>query len=166
MAFIVEDGTGVPGANSYASVEFAVAYFAERGRSAEFDGEVGEQQAWLVQGTDYAERYRERFKGVTAFASQSLSFPRIVTAIMTVWFPDVLRMAVCEYAARAKAGPLAPDAPDAPQAVLIRKKIGPVEKSYQLVGGQAPTGRFRSYPAADALLVGLLRQGGSTRLIK
>ena len=168
MAFIVEDGSGVPGANSYATVEYAVSYFEERGRTAEFDGTDDQRKGWLVQATDYIERFAERFKSVQLLASQSLSFPRALfvglagsntNMVVDAWMPELLLKAACEYAARAKRGPLAPDpVVDATghSVVMTSRKVGPLERSFAVVG-DGRVQAFRSYPAADRLLSSLLR---------
>lgn len=70
MAFIVETGSGTPGANALASVAFVDAYLAERNRSDEAewsDASVEEKQADIVEGTDYIEtRWGPWFKGSKA----------------------------------------------------------------------------------------------------
>jgi hypothetical protein len=169
--FTVEDGSGVPGANSYATVEYAVSYFAERGRSVEFDGTTEQQQGWLVQATDYIELFRSRFLSTQYLATQSLGFPRALLVgaagtsdnlVTDAWMPEQLVKATCEYAAKAKLGPLAP-APtvDATghSVVMTARKVGPLERQYAVVPGSRPR-TFRSYPAADALLAPLLRSAG------
>jgi hypothetical protein len=161
MVFIVEDGSGVPGANSYATVEYATSYFADRAREAEFAGLPADQQGWLVQATDYIERFSERFLGAPLLAAQPLSFPR-ATADGAAWMPDNLLKATCEYAARAKRGPLAPDPTvDATghSVVMTGRKVGPIERSFAVVPGSRAR-LFRSYPLADALLAPLLRKSG------
>jgi hypothetical protein len=160
MAFIVEDGTGVPDANSYASVEFADAYFNDRGIAA-WEGTAEQKQGWLVQATDYADtRFGERWIGVPAYEDQGLHFPvKDMTGM-----PVNLLKAIAEYALRAKTGPLAPDPTvDASgfSVVTARKKVGPIEKEFRVMGadGSKPL-LFRPYPAADRLLIGLLRPTG------
>lgn len=169
--FTVEDGSGVAGANSYATVEFAVSYFAERGRALEFAGTDDERKGWLVQATDYIELFRPRFKSVELFASQSLGFPRAILVgvagtsndfIADAWMPQTLLKATCEYAARAKLGPLAPTPTvDATghSVVMTARKVGPLERQFAVVPGSRPRS-FRSYPAADALLAPVLRSAG------
>jgi hypothetical protein len=167
MAFIVEDGSGVPGANSYVALPYAVSYFADRGRAAEFAGTEDEQRGWLVQATDYVERWRERFKSTPLLAAQSLSFPRALlrgvvgtsnNMVADAWMPENLLKAVCEYAARAKRGPLAPDpVVDATghTVVMTSRKVGPIERSFAVAPGSRVQG-VRSYPAGDAFLATLL----------
>lgn len=168
--FTVEDGSGVPGANSYATLEYALSYFDERGRAVEFVGEADQQRGWLVQATDYIELFRERFKSTPYLASQALSFPRALlvgvtdgtSMVVDAWMPERLLKATCEYAAIAKRGPLAPNPTvDATghSVVMTSRKVGPIERSFAVVPGSRARA-FRSYPVADALLAPLLRTAG------
>lgn len=168
--FTVEDGSGVPGANSYATVEYAVSYFEERGRASEFDGTPEQQQGWLVQATDYIELFRERFKSMPYMATQSLSFPRALLVgvtggsnmVVDAWLPETLVKATCEYAAIAKRGPIAPNPTiDATghTVVMTARKVGPIERHFAVVPGSRAR-LFRSYPVADGLLAPLLRSAG------
>lgn len=157
MAFIVEDGSGVPGANSNVSLEYAISYFAERGRAAEFAGTEDQQRGWLIQATDYTERFKARFRSTPYLATQSLSFPRVGYALdnsVVAWMPDDLLKATCEYAAQAKKGPLAPTPtvdPTGHSVVMTGRKVGPIERTFAVAPG-SKVGGLRSYPAADALL--------------
>lgn len=166
--FTVEDGTGVPGANSYCTVPYAVSYFADRGRAAEFAGEEEQRQGWLVQATDYIERWGPRFKSTPLLASQPLSFPRALLAgaegtsrnlVVDAWMPENLLKATCEYAARAKKGPLAPD-PVVDQSghtvVMTSREVGPIKRGFAVVPGSRVQ-VTRAYPAGDAFLATLLR---------
>lgn len=160
MAFVVEDGTRVPGANSYASVEFADAYFAERGNGVwEAIVDVADKERYLIQATDYIELiYGRRFIGEMVATDQSLSWPRQGTAYPTNAIPLTLQKATAEYAVRAINGPLLPDpSVDANgfASVVTKKVVGPIEKEFQVMGsGRARL--VRAYPAADAYMVGLL----------
>lgn len=172
MAFTVEDGTGVTSANSYASVEFADAYFAERGNdvwaaiSADADKEV-----LLIQATDYIEKvFGRRFLGEMVATDQALSWPRKEAgAYPATAIPILLQKATAEYALRANDGPLMPDPTiDASgfSTVVTKKVIGPIEKDYTVMGGPRPR-LVRSYPAADALMASLLQPGtGGTRVTR
>lgn len=158
MAFIVEDGSVVAGANSYATLAYALSYFADQGRSSEFAGTQEQQQGWLVQGTSYINlRWAGRFASTPFTAAQSLPFPRDA-GDGNAWMPDLLVQATCEYAARAKRGPLAPDPTvDATghTVVMTGRKVGPIERTFAVAPGSRP-GTWRSYPAADALIAPLL----------
>lgn len=164
MAFVVEDGTGKPDANSYASVEFAMEYFGLRGVDKWTDADTDDQKKWLVQATDYIELRQESMVGEPLTEEQALHFP-IEAGVM----PAALLKAACEYALRAMEGPLAPD-PKVDANGLVRvetkRKIGPLEKAFSVVGGETATPpTFRSYPAADALLAQVLR-GGQRKVIR
>lgn len=74
MAFTVEDGTGVPGANSLTTVAFAVAYFADRGIEQFDDCESEAQEQALVRATDHLEQFD--YQGSRTHTDQELSWPR------------------------------------------------------------------------------------------
>jgi hypothetical protein len=80
MAFIVENGLGVPGANAYIDVAFADAHFTERGQLADWgdsDEELAEMRGAIVRATEHIERlYGVRFRGSTSGTTQGLAWPR------------------------------------------------------------------------------------------
>lgn len=159
MAFVPEDGTGVPEANSYVDVDFADAYFADRNVTTwpVAGQQVAAKQGWLISATDYAEgRFGQRWIGLPKTSEQGLHFP--IEGEDEV--PLELRKAICEYAIRARTAPLAPDPViDASgfSMVTTRKKVGPIEKSFAIANGDsANMFGFRPYPAADMLIAGLL----------
>ncbi len=77
MAFIVEDGSGIAGANSFSSIAYITNYLTERNRQAENSWStlaVAVQQAHAIAATDYLEsRYRESFGGKKEFTSLTLA---------------------------------------------------------------------------------------------
>ena len=54
MALIVEDGSGLSGANSYASTAQADTYASDRGLTA-WTGDTATKEAALIRATDYLE---------------------------------------------------------------------------------------------------------------
>ncbi len=68
MTLIVEDGSGVVGANSYVTASFVTTYLADRNRSTEgswASTAVAVQDAACIAATDYIEnRFRDLFRGV------------------------------------------------------------------------------------------------------
>jgi hypothetical protein len=78
MALVVEDGTGLAGAESYVSVADATAYHAARGNAAwaaVASDTVREQL--LRKATDYmVQVYRLRWKGWRISVTQALDWPR------------------------------------------------------------------------------------------
>jgi hypothetical protein len=171
MAFVPEDGTGLPDANSYVDVAFADSYFADRGVT-DWAGEDTAKQNWLIRATDYIDsRFGGSFKGEQiAEGVQALEFPRYLDPCSPttppVALPANLKKACCEYALRAKSTPLAPDIqmdPSGFQVSKTHKKIGPIENDveYATRGSGAQRELLTPYPAADMLLRGLLKPYGA-----
>lgn len=117
MAFIVEDGTGLPDANAYISVMFFKDHHADRGRNVTSLGDA-QIQVIIVRATDYLDkRFGRRFRGVRTSKDQALEWPRL-DAFDNDDFsidgeddvPRQLQKACAEYAFRAQIyGELAPD---------------------------------------------------------
>lgn len=169
MAFTVEDGTGVVGANSYVSVAYADEFFADRGK-ASWQGSDAVKQGHLIEATDYIEMlFARRFIGEMTATDQALSWPRTGTGdYLDVAYgdneiPDILKRACCQYALQAlTGGPLAPTpvVDETGLAVLTtRKAVGPIEKEFRPAGSSSRPAPFRSYPAADGLMKTLLIPG-------
>lgn len=141
MAFTVG---GDPSANSYASVEYADGYFADRGVTAWSSAPTPARQGALVRATDYVRAFFE---------------PRFDPALVDpVALPDSLLRAVCLYALAelTSTGSLAPNAPDSPTTVVTKDKVGPLETTYTVVGTTPAPGTRKAFPVADALIAGLL----------
>jgi hypothetical protein len=161
MAFVVEDGTGVAGANSYLSVLEADSYHADRGNTGWSGNDQVKQQA-LVRATDYVEgRFGSRFSGqpkaTLHFPTEGAPYPEEV--------PAGLKAAVAEYALRGLTKSLAPD-PVVDGSGYIRvqtmEKIGPLEREFEVHNLQGAAGfqPFQPFPLADMHLRGLLRSSG------
>lgn len=156
MSVVVEDGTGLPDANSYIPVEYADAYFTLRGNETwTFAGEP-EKLVAIVAATDYIDaRWGSILASVRTTDIQALEFPRKRWEGM----PEALKKATCEYALRAMLAPLAPDPEyDESGRIVIesKEKVGPIteEKKYsQSFGGGID---WRVYPSADAYMRPLL----------
>ncbi len=77
MALILEDGTGVSGANAYTTSALVTTYLVERNRGSEngWDGVAGsEKDAAVIAATDYIEtRYGLRFLGRRQFQNISVA---------------------------------------------------------------------------------------------
>ena len=120
MAFTVEDGSGVEGANAYETIAEVTAYLTDRGRAAEngwSTASASTQQAAIVKATDYAEkRFGPRFVGEPASDTQGLSFPReggfdsrLLRHIADDEIPKALKQAIAEYSVRSLDATLLPD---------------------------------------------------------
>lgn len=173
MAFVPEDGTGFPDANSYGFVEDADDYFTDRGNAAWIAFPDEKKQACLIQATDYIDSYYgARFIGTPTTTTQALEWPRTdAEGFDADEIPEELKRATYEYAMRASVGPLMPD-PIVGSAgvgvVTVKEKVGEIEREYQPIGGYgAQVMYYRPYPAADLLLQDLLRKGyGGDRVIR
>lgn len=86
---VVEDGTEVTSANSYVSRAFADAYFNEVQDTVWLTADVHQREAALVKATRYLEqKYRLRWRGARAGATQVLSWPRRGVPIEDFFDPD------------------------------------------------------------------------------
>jgi len=164
MAFTVEDGTGVAGANAYITVAFLRAYFSERGITfAESDSAI---QPWIVQATDYIElTFGSRLVGAPLTATQGLHFPvsdgvtRQGVVIAEDEIPLSLQRACAEYGKRAKTNSLLPD-PDVDANGLVRvttkEKVGEIEVEYEK-GKLQSSYTMSRFPNIDFRMLDLLR---------
>lgn len=77
MAFVVEDGTGVAGANAYVPLTTALLYHQDRGNSVWWSKTAGEQQEAIVRATQAIDALGYgRFFGTRASTTQGLQWPR------------------------------------------------------------------------------------------
>jgi hypothetical protein len=156
MAIVVEDGTGLPDAETYVSVADCVAYLDARSK---FDfGLLTEQaqEAALRNAADYLDaRYGSRLQGYRLLVTQALYWPRTDVEFDNVcWepapLPTSLVRACCEAAALAGTGT---------DLFLPLDRGGQVTEKLEIVGpitertkwsSSAPVGT--SYPAIDRLM--------------
>lgn len=155
MSFLPETGTGVAGANSYASVEQADAYFQLRGNEQWEGLQLEEKQRALVNASDYMDlRWGSRYIGKRYSTTQGLLWPRILTTMPPV-YPDTLIRACAEYAVRASANPLAPDLPldeSGRLASVTKEKVGPIEEETQWTGVNASAQSWIPYGVPDTMM--------------
>lgn len=100
MAFIVEDGTGVSGANSYATTATADTYLGDRGYTAWAGYTTAQKQARLINATQYVDN-AYKWPGVKQDTANALNWPRSGaydaegTGIDNDTIPQALKDAVC-----------------------------------------------------------------------
>ena len=133
MAFTLEDGTGVTGANAYISAAYYTTHHTDRGRSGlptiPADPII---EAAIVRATDYVEkRWRTRFKGRPLLSTQGLHFPAIDAYdrhernLSDDAVPVQMEKAVAEYALMAiRVGVIAPNPAHHAPAEAIDGTIG------------------------------------------
>lgn len=77
MTLVVEDGTGLDNANSYASVETADTYFADRGVTAWAALDEAAKEQALIKATEYADiRWGDELRSRPLESDQELEMPR------------------------------------------------------------------------------------------
>lgn len=151
MTLLVEDGTGVAGANTYADLAFVDGYHLIRGNDAwgVLDPLIKEQ--CIHRAMDYLETvFIALWKGYRVFASQPLCWPRSFVPVVDIYFvtqtfypnnflPIQLKNVVAELAIRAIDNVLLPDTE---QAVAVEKiegievvynKYSPKSKKFPLI---------------------------------
>ena len=130
--FKVEDGTGLVDSTSYVAVDWADAYFADRGNTVWSDATNDEKEISLIKATDYVDAVYS-FVGVKSSATQALEWPRdeaydkYYEALMGI--PATLMKAVTELAVRALSDDLLEDA-DFSGRVQRERIEGAVEVEY------------------------------------
>lgn len=157
MAFVAEDGTGLPNSNAYGDVSGADDYFADRGVETWADLGTAEKQIALIKATDYIEN-RFNFLGSVYNDDQALKFPRVYLDASDPQMPANLLKAMYEYALRTLDGELAPDLEFDAKGLQVeskKEKVGPIEESTTYKTG-ASILTLRPYPAADMLLRDLI----------
>lgn len=175
MALIVEDGSVVAGAESYATVAFIKAYHLARGDSTVNDADDADVEAWARKATDYMMQvYRSRWKGTRVNATQALDWPRgyvyaepaLIGGIGEFPYlladdivPTEVQRACAELALRAMSASLAPDLTQG----VISETIGPISTQYDRSTPQSPR-----YRAIDNMLAPYLKAGGgaSVQLVR
>lgn len=166
IELIVEDGRGLPDANSYVSVSYADSYSKNRNYDAWLSQSEYVRKAAVIKGMDYVDSLF-RWKGTRKYRNQSLCFPRIDIVDDDGFnrsgeIPENLKKAVCEaaflvvdqYTLFASQDPLGPVKKD-------RKKadVAEIEKEY-FSSSEVKVDYTSAYQALDALLRGLFWQRG------
>jgi hypothetical protein len=169
MSFVVEDGTGVTNANSYAAVDDFKDYHNERGNDIAGLG-TSQIQKLLIKATDYIERrWGMFFLGAREFDDQVLSFPRqdLLDDLGNdiVGIPNNLIYATSEYALLVNTQELfiTPTVNETGFTVKSsRIKVGPIEEALEYATGSSFAATLRDFPMADSLLRAYVLPGGET----
>lgn len=122
MALILEDGTGVDGANTYVSVEDVRAYAADRGVTMPVDDAA--VAVHIYNGMDWFEMHD--FPGVQTYEGAGLSFPRDGDEVIAALVVKV----VCAAATTDVSIPLLPQYAGSADGSLKMKKLDVIEKEY------------------------------------
>lgn len=156
MSLTIEDGTGVAGANSYASLVNLRAYATARGIA--LSATDSELEIHAIKAMDYIESFRTKFQGSKTDSAQSLQWPRSDVYIDGYEFesnliPADLVNAQCACVIELHNGvDLMPTRKDTRE--VIRDKTGPMETEWAPGSGSA----MPALPKVDALLQPLLKR--------
>lgn len=134
MTIIVEDGSGNPAAESFASTADADLYHNNRGNTAWFDLDTVDKEAALRRAADYmTETYRGRWKGYRSQNLQALDWPRkgVMLTDLAIFYnvrydtiPVEVKNAQIELAWRASQLGTAPLAADLDRATIREAATG------------------------------------------
>jgi hypothetical protein len=175
MALIVEDGTGLPNAESYISIADAITYLTSRGDATFAAAILAAQEAALRNATDFmVAQYRFGWGGYRFNTVQNLDWPRIyvpITDAAAMGFgqgyplyypfnavPLPVAQVCADLALRALTAPLSPDVPRVKKSV----QIGPLKVDYDSNYSVTPT----FVAVLNKLAPYLTGQGMQTRLIR
>jgi hypothetical protein len=169
VALIVENGSGVADAESYASVAYCTTYHAARGNAAwaSLASDAIREQC-LRKATDYmVQVYRSSWRGFRKLTTQSLDFPRdsmLVDSGTQSYYlentvvPTEVKNACAEFALKSSAEELYPDQ----ERRVLEETVGPITTKYEPFSAQK-----KSYSAIEAMIAPYLNlQGVNVRLVK
>lgn len=159
MPLIVEDGTGLPNADSYVSVADCQAYAAAHGLA--FAGEEAALEAALRNATLYLDG-EYTYRGERATGTQALEWPRTVVDGV----PREVVSACCELAVRALKGPLWQDVSSTTAGAAIEKTVGPITTKYATAEGVRNDGQTRYAGVTAMLRRWLSSYGSSVKLVR
>lgn len=141
MAFVLEDGTGLPAANGYIDKAFGTAYHKDRGNATAWTGSTAVLNAAIIEASEYID-ITFRFRGLKKVArrgsnttSQGREWPRtdVITipeneTILDTAVPDQVQAATAELALAALTITLLPNSASTSVAAQSQG-AGPLSKS-------------------------------------
>lgn len=160
MTLIVEDGTGLETAESYASVAQADARLASLGMTNWATLTTTEKEQALRRSTVAMGQFcRGRWKGTRLYRVQALDWPRYGVevegyAVLSTEVPADVRNACIDLALKAAAGDLNPDI----ERAVKREKVGPIEVEYS-----AHSSQETRYVSVDQALAPYMAWGSGNR---
>jgi hypothetical protein len=155
---IIEDGSGVAGANSYVTVAEIRAYADARSVDLPVSNEAVESLA--IKAMDWL--YPLKYKGTIADPDQALPWPRKGvyidgSEVGSDQIPRMLKYAQMAAAIESKTADIMPN--QTGQGPVSGQSVGPLSVTYATRQGSAPVGPS-AFAKPWALVSGLLRNGG------
>lgn len=172
VSLVVEDGSIVEGANSYASLAWLDSYFANRGNDAWAAKTAADKNEAAIRAMDYLES-SYAFVGYRVDPLQPLNWPRAEVyldngryMVSPYAIPSNVMAAQAELAFRATVGPLIVDVERSVGAIK-EITVGPLTTVYQddSTGSSGAAGGT-SYTVVDRLLAPYLAPYGVTTLVR
>jgi len=160
MTLIVEDGSGVAGANSYSSRADYIAYAASIGVTVP-DAVAADEE--LIKAAEFIDRHETRLKGTRNTRDQVMAFPRFGLVIENwAWnaneIPRQVRQCQWAFALDVHSGIDLYNRPANPNLVAKSERVeGAVAVQYAVNGGEQKATRTST---GDSLLRSLLRANG------
>lgn len=171
MALTVEDGTGLADADSFAELAFIDDYLELRGHTSWAALSESVRELHARKACDYMEQvYGQRFAGTRYSKDQGRAFPRTGLylygeLVLDDEIPVLLQQVQAELAYRSSTTPLLPDVTAGEGIVSsISNTVGPLSESITYVQGS--TNNAPVFSAVDAMIMPLLKRGGSRRAIR
>lgn len=164
---IVEDGTGVENADSYATAADTTTYWTARPTASLSNAWVtaddANKDSALRMATDYLDFYYD-WMGYQVSGTQSLKWPRngVYDALRNPYtgvIPPALKRACMELAARALAGDLLADSSQ--EDSVVSEKIGPIETTFRQGSTSVPV-----YKIVNDILKDLVNSQGTVTLVR
>lgn len=160
ITLTVEDGTRTTGANTYAALADANAYWADRGNATWADATDDEKSSALIQATDYLNGLSWAGRKV---AIRTMAWPRIDVEVDgydvgSDEIPDEVVQACCYMAGEIIGGATPLAATDRP---LTKLTAGAVSMEWDAASSQAP-----QYPALKSILRGYILASNTFRLVR
>lgn len=166
--FVVEDGTIVAGANSYATVEFGDTYSSDYGAPAAWTSSTtAQKEEALRMGTrDIDALFEERFVGMRSDEDQELAWPRLYVydrngfAIASDAVPTAVKQAtVLAAIARRRGDVVVPETQSSGDIASESVDVGEISKSVTYLGGK-PQAAVLSMAERILRQRGLIEGGG------
>lgn len=161
MAFTVEDGTVVAGANAYETVAEFKSYWTDR--NVTFTQTDAAIQAAIIIATQYVD-LNNSWKGWIVIDTQSLDWPRGSVVddesryLPNDTIPQQLKDAVSEYTSRQLTSNIQPDVSTDGIITEQKSKVDVLEETTKYQDDSGYYG-LASYPLADNYLIGLITGG-------
>lgn len=166
MALIIEDGTGVVGANSYVTIDEARAYALSR--LIDLPSADSELEALLISGYDFLNFYEGQFVGIRVFPLvQTGPWPRSEVTLYGVPFPqeDIpAAVKTAQIQAAVAAGQGVELFPSKTGAAISREKVGPLETEYAVATWDAAS--FPVLSNVESTLASLFYSGSLVTTVR